>query len=47
MIMLYSNTSENLVEEHLDMVFRQLLGRDDNLMQIGFHKIADHKAVHK
>ena len=40
-------TSENLIEEHFDMIFRKLLGRDNNLMQIGFHEIADHKAVYK
>lgn len=41
----YVCTSEYLVEEHFDMIFRQLLRRNDNLMQIGFHEIADHKAV--
>ena len=31
-----------LVEEHLDVVGRQVLRRDDDLVQVGLHQLRDH-----
>lgn len=46
-LFLVLHTSEDLVEEHFDMIRGQVLGRDDDLVEVALHQLRNDVSVRR